>query len=134
MSLDDPTPATLELLNISAPCADGFPCVLGDLEAGSAVALTVTFRVPEPYTGPNPLVNTATVTSEAPDPDPANNTATVQTLVSRIRQVSVCSNTAPSSRPAVRRRATIRMARSLKARTTRLMRRARVSSRRPGAC
>jgi uncharacterized repeat protein (TIGR01451 family) len=84
ISLDDSISAPVELVAISAPCADGFPCNLGDLAAGSAVALTVTFRVPEPYTGANPLTNTATVTSEAPDPDPANDRATAQTFVNAI--------------------------------------------------
>jgi uncharacterized repeat protein (TIGR01451 family) len=84
VSLGDPTPEPLELVAISAPCANGFPCNLGDLAAGSAVALTVTFQVPEPYTGPNPLTNTATVTSDAPDPDPVTNTAPAQTFVNEI--------------------------------------------------
>jgi uncharacterized repeat protein (TIGR01451 family) len=78
-TLDDPTPAGLTLISASTPCQGGFPCALGDLAAGANVTVTVTFAVPTTALGT--IVNTATVTSPTPDPNPADNSSTVQTTI-----------------------------------------------------
>ena len=74
VTLSDPTPVGLTFVSASAPCAAGFPCILGDLAVGASVTVTVTFNVPGGYTTPNPIVNTATVAGAEPDPNPSNNT------------------------------------------------------------
>ena len=79
VSLADPTPAGLSFVSASAPCAGGFPCALGTLAAGSSVTVAATFSVPGGYASPNPILNTATVTSTTPDGNPANDTAAVAT-------------------------------------------------------
>jgi uncharacterized repeat protein (TIGR01451 family) len=75
-TLADPTPPGLNLVSATAPCAGGFPCSLADLAAGASVVVTVTYQVPASYSGPQPISNTASVTSTTPDPNPASNTAT----------------------------------------------------------
>ncbi|HUD41569.1 MAG TPA: DUF11 domain-containing protein, partial [Dokdonella sp.] len=75
--LDDPTPAGLTFVSASAPCASGFPCVLGTLASGANTTVTVTFAVPAGHTGS--IVNTATVSSSTTDPDPGSNSSTVTT-------------------------------------------------------
>lgn len=73
--LSDPTPSGLAFVSATSPCSGGFPCNLGTLAAGAQTAVTVTFSVPEPYFGPDPIVNLAAVRSATPDPAAANNTA-----------------------------------------------------------
>ncbi len=70
--LDDPAPAGLTFVSASAPCAGGFPCTLGDMAAGSSITLTVTFSVPTNYSGPDPIVNTATVSTDSVDTNSSN--------------------------------------------------------------
>ncbi len=72
VQLADPTPAGLVFNSASAPCGAGFPCDLGDLGAGSSTTIGVTFDVPSDYAGPDPIVNTATVTTTSDDTDPSN--------------------------------------------------------------
>ncbi len=79
VTLDDPTPAGLTFVSAGAPCADGFPCALGDLAAGGRVEVAVTFAVPATASGS--IENTATVSSPTPDPDSGGNTSTVRTPV-----------------------------------------------------
>ncbi|HMM36445.1 MAG TPA: SdrD B-like domain-containing protein, partial [Thermoanaerobaculia bacterium] len=75
--LDDPTPSGLAFVSADPPCASGFPCSLGTLVSGASVTLTATFSVPTGYTTPNPVVNTATVSSTTADPVPGNNGSSV---------------------------------------------------------
>ena len=72
--LDDPTPTGLTFVSASAPCAGGFPCTLGNLTSGSSVSMSVTFQVPTNYSGPDPIVNTASVTTDSQDADAGNDT------------------------------------------------------------
>src|SRR5262249_57889347 len=44
--------------------------------AGPSRTITTTFAVPASYTAPDPILNTATVTSATPDPNTVNNTGT----------------------------------------------------------
>src|SRR5262249_62020356 len=57
-------------------CTTASPCALGTVAAGTSRTITTTFAVPASYTAPDPIVNTATVTSATPDPSAANNTGT----------------------------------------------------------
>lgn len=78
--LDDPTPAGLEYVSSTAPCAGGFPCALPPLPNGASVTFTVTYTVQAGFNGT--IVNTATATSPTvPDPSPNNNESTVTTPV-----------------------------------------------------
>jgi uncharacterized repeat protein (TIGR01451 family) len=91
--LADPTPTALTYVSSTAPCATGFPCALGTLAAGASVTVSVTFAIPSPYYGPIPLVNRATVTSITPDPNPDDNTDTVESGVGTgNRQIPIDAN------------------------------------------
>ena len=75
----DELPAGVRLDAAPAACIGGRPvtCTLGPLAAGAVTTLTITATP----TAPPMLVNRATVTADALDPNPANNTASVQSLV-----------------------------------------------------
>jgi len=91
--LTDATPPGLTYVSSTAPCATGFPCSLGTLAAGATVTVDVTFAIPSPYYGAIPLVNRATVTSITPDPNPDDNTDTVESGVGTgNRQIPVDAN------------------------------------------
>lgn len=72
--LDDSTSPGLVLESVSEPCASGFPCVLGDLAAGSNVQVDVTYRVaPDACcAGLTEVRNEAFVASADLDPDSGN--------------------------------------------------------------
>jgi uncharacterized repeat protein (TIGR01451 family) len=78
--LADPTPAGLVFLDATAPCAGGFPCALGDISNGANIVVTARFTVPADYAAAT-ITNTATASSNTPDPTPADNTASVETPV-----------------------------------------------------
>ena len=76
---------------------DGLPVRAGDGAGGRAArVITATFAVPATYTTPDPIVNTATVTTATPDPVAANNTATVQTPVAPQADLAI-TKTGPAS-------------------------------------
>jgi uncharacterized repeat protein (TIGR01451 family) len=79
--LQDPTPAGLTFLTATAPCAAGFPCALGNLAPGASLSISATFQAPPSLGVPQPIVNTATVAAAPADPFPANNTASVATVL-----------------------------------------------------
>ena len=66
VTLTDPTPPGLTFVSNAGDCATAFPCTLGTLPPGAIRTITATFAVPSGYTTPNPIVNTATVTSATP--------------------------------------------------------------------
>lgn len=81
----DPTPTGLTLVSTtSTPTSNGIscntlnPCNLGELQPGEVVTITTTYAVPSNYTEPNPITNTASVTS---DNDVEIRTATTTTVV-----------------------------------------------------
>ena len=79
VTLTDPTPTGLTFVSNAGDCTTAFPCALGTLAPGATRTITATFAVPSGYTTPNPIVNTATVTSATP---PAlSPSATTSTLV-----------------------------------------------------
>lgn len=75
----DPTPPGLTMLGTSGVCTNGFPCTIPRIPAGESRTISATFAIPASYPGPDPVVNTATVTTATPDPVPSNDTSTVVT-------------------------------------------------------
>jgi uncharacterized repeat protein (TIGR01451 family) len=77
----DPAPANLTFVSNSGACTTAFPCSLGAVPAGGTRTITATFAIPANYTAPSPIVNTATVSSATPDPNPANDSSSAPTSV-----------------------------------------------------
>ncbi len=75
VTLNDPTPPGLSFVTASTPCEGGFPCNLGQLAGGDSTTLTLTYTIPATYAGPNPIINTASVTSTVAETNTLNNTA-----------------------------------------------------------
>lgn len=87
----DPTPPGLTLVSASAPCTSGFPCAVGDLANGAAITVTVTYAVPTNFSGPVPIVNTASVSASTTDPTPLNNSSAATTGAAIVRVVPLLS-------------------------------------------
>ena len=73
----------------SDSCVEGpvgtLVCSLGDLVSGGSASFTITVRVDGSVPAGTVLTNTATTTSDLPDPDPGNNTDTADvTVVPRV--------------------------------------------------
>ena len=81
VNVSDPTPTGLTFVSNSGACATAYPCALGTVPAGQSRTITTTYAVPVGYTTPDPIVNTASVTSGLFDPSPANNSATAATAL-----------------------------------------------------
>ena len=79
VTLTDPTPTGLTFVSNAGDCTTVFPCTLGTLPAGAIRTITATFAVPSGYTTPDPIANTATVSSTTPDASAGNNSATATT-------------------------------------------------------
>ena len=79
--LVDPTPMGLSFSSASAPCAGGFPCNLGTVEPGTPVVITAVFDVPGDYSGPDPIENIASVSSDALDSVSENDSSMASTDV-----------------------------------------------------
>ncbi len=77
----DPTPPGLTFVSTTGACATAFPCALGIVPAAATRTITATFAIPSGYTTPNPIANTATVSSLTPDAATGNNSATTNTPV-----------------------------------------------------
>ncbi len=88
VSLADPTPPGITFLSASAPCMSGFPCSLPDLAPSGFVELVVTYAVPPGFGGAT-ISNTATASTVTPDSNPANDTVTAVTPVSRQADLAV---------------------------------------------
>ena len=89
VTVTDPTPTGLTFVSNSGACTTAFPCALGPIPAGQSRTITTTFLVPSSYTGPDPIVNTATVTGTAIDPDLTNNAATTTTAIGSLFTINV---------------------------------------------
>ena len=63
VTLADPTPPGLTFVSNAGDCTTAFPCNLGTLPPAATRTITATFAVPSGYTTPNPIANTATVSS-----------------------------------------------------------------------
>ncbi|MBB5207432.1 DUF11 domain-containing protein [Chiayiivirga flava] len=79
--LVDPTPAGLQFVANSGDCATAFPCELGDLAVGDTRTVVSTFLLPDDYSGPDTIVNIASVTSSTPDPTPGDTSSSASTLI-----------------------------------------------------
>jgi uncharacterized repeat protein (TIGR01451 family) len=71
----------LTFVSVTGDCVSSFPCALGTLAPGQSRVAVATFAVAANYSGANPIVNTAGVSTTTFDPALANNAATVRTLV-----------------------------------------------------
>src|SRR5262249_38427793 len=81
VTLADPAPTGLTFVSGGGACA-AYPCSLGTVVAGATVTATATFAIPAGYTTPDPIANTATVSSATtPDPAAGNNTATAMSAI-----------------------------------------------------
>jgi len=76
--LDDPVPPGLVASYVSGACS-AFPCRFPRLLAGEQRSATVRLDVPASYPGPDPVVNTASITTLTDDPVAANDSSTVAT-------------------------------------------------------
>src|SRR5204863_1069747 len=74
VTVDDPTPAGLNLVSTSVPCGT-FPCVLGNYPVGTTRTYTVTYSVPLTATGT--ITNTATIAANESDPSSGNNSSSL---------------------------------------------------------
>ncbi len=70
-------------------------CDLGDLASGGTAVVTVTADLAPDYTGT--LANTGTVTSQTPDPNPVNNSATATAGSTASADVSVVKTMSPTT-------------------------------------
>ena len=68
-------------------------CNLGDINPGGAASITVVVNVPASATGS--LANSATVSASQADPNPANNTATAVTTISRAAELAITKSDSP---------------------------------------
>jgi uncharacterized repeat protein (TIGR01451 family) len=74
--VSDATPAGLTFVSNAGDCVTAFPCALGTVAvAAPPRVITATFAVPLSYTTPDPVLNTASVTTTTTDPVSANNTS-----------------------------------------------------------
>src|SRR5262249_4197395 len=87
--VDDPTPTRLSLVSNRGACASTFPCTFGSLAPGASQTITTTLLVPPGYQTPNPIVQTASVSSQTPDLVPGNNSASARTPVDANADVEV---------------------------------------------
>ena len=79
VTVADSTPPGLTFVSNTGDCTTAFPCALGAVPAGATRTITATFAIPSGYTTPDPITNTATVTSATPDVAAGNNSATATT-------------------------------------------------------
>ena len=67
VTVADPTPPGLTFVSNAGDCTTAFPCNLGTLPPAATRTITATFAIPSGYTTPDPIANTATVSSPTPD-------------------------------------------------------------------
>jgi uncharacterized repeat protein (TIGR01451 family) len=78
VEVDDSTPPGLVPYQVLGDC-DSLPCVFPRILEGEQRQLVVFFEIPPTYPGPDPIVNTATVSSLTDDPVAANNSSSAST-------------------------------------------------------
>ena len=96
VSLTDPAPAGLSFTSLSGACSGTFPCSLGTMAAGATATVTAVYSIPPGYSGANPIVNTATVSTTTTDPTNGNNSSSVSTSVSASADLQV-TKTGPAA-------------------------------------
>src|SRR5262249_13512893 len=87
----------LTFVSNTGDCTTAFPCALGSLAPGATRTITSTFTVPLGYTMPNPIAQTASVTSTTPDLTPGDNTMTAEQPVDTRADVAVTKTIAPTT-------------------------------------
>lgn len=100
VTVADATPAGLTFLSNAGACTTAFPCALGTMLPSEVRTITTTFRIPAGYTTPDPIVNTATVSTTTAGDNPSNNTSTVNTPLAFAGDVAVVK-TASTMTPGV---------------------------------
>lgn len=100
VTVNDATPTGLTFVSNAGACTTAFPCLLGTMLPGEVRTITTTFRVPAGYTTPNPIVNTATVSTTTAGDNPSNNSSTVSTPLAFAGDVAVVK-TASTMSPGV---------------------------------
>ena len=80
VSLTDATPPGLTLVSVTGACTT-LPCSLGTLADDETRTVSVTYSIPVNYSGGDPIVNTATVTTTSEDTFPNNNSASASTAI-----------------------------------------------------
>ncbi len=95
--VNDSTPSGLTFVSNSGDCTTPFPCTLATLAPRASRTITTTLLVPPGYQTPNPIVQTASVSSQTPDPVPGNDSASVQTPVDANADVEVTKSVAPAT-------------------------------------
>ena len=80
VSLTDATPPGLTLVSVTGACT-ALPCSLGTLADDETRTVSVTYAIPVNYSGADPIVNTATVTTTSQDTFPDNNSASASTAL-----------------------------------------------------
>lgn len=76
-ALDATPPAGMTFTSNAGACTTPFPCALGDLAPGAPTSVQSTWTVPVGYSGPSTLTFAMDVSSAEVDPDPANDTSSV---------------------------------------------------------
>ncbi len=79
--VSDPTPAGLAFISNSGACSTPYPCTVTSVPFGVPVAITSRYRVAA-LSGT--VTNTASVTGSQTDPTPANNSSSLQLVVSPV--------------------------------------------------
>jgi len=95
VTVSDTTPSGLTPVSVSGGGCSAFPCNIGSLAVGPPVTITATYNVPVTYSGPSPILNTATVTS-ASDPNASNNSSTASTTVAAQADLGITKTGPPS--------------------------------------
>jgi uncharacterized repeat protein (TIGR01451 family) len=94
----DPLPSGLTFVSASPACGAigvNVTCAVGSLAAGASQTFTVTTRVASSVSGR--VTNSTTVTSDTPDPNPANNTSTTTVPSEGVVDLSISKSASTST-------------------------------------
>ena len=80
VSLFDAVPPGLTLVSVTGACS-ALPCSLGSMANDETRTVSVTYAIPVNYSGADPIVNRASVTTASEDIFPNNNSASVSTAL-----------------------------------------------------
>lgn len=98
VTVTDPLPAGVSFVSASPGCAASggtVACTVAALASGAAQSFDVTGSVAASSTGS--LVNTAKVTSDTPDPNPSDDTASITTPVRQLADLTITKTADPLS-------------------------------------
>ena len=104
VTVDDPLPAGTSFVDATpsqGSCDATVSCTLGTINSGDSATVELVVQVDPSVSAGTVLTNTATTTSDAADPTPADNSATATTTVETAADLSVTKTDAPD--PARRR-------------------------------